>query len=295
VWDGEIEVCYQHGNRHVRRFVPIEKFNNDGMIPMKLHLSGRGLFENLTVCPQSTRDNPLFGEVEIEVLAASLNFRDVLNILGMYPGDPGAPGGEFAGVITRLGEGVTDICVGDEVIGFGSGCFQKYITANRRLIHQKPQSIDMAFGSTIPIVSCTVELCLTELVSLKAGETILIHAAAGGVGLVAVQYAQQIGARVIATSSSSKRQYLRDLGVQHVLSSRDADEFMSELEMTLGKDFKVDVVLNSLSDKYISTSIDLLSTNGRFIEIGKRNIWTPEEVRQRRADVQYHVVALDNL
>jgi NADPH:quinone reductase-like Zn-dependent oxidoreductase len=228
---------------------------------MKLHLTQRGLLENLIVCPQSLRDEPLFDEVEVEVCSASLNFRDVLNVLGMYPGDPGNPGGEFAGIVARVGAGVTDVSVGDQVIGFGNGCLQKYITATRLLIYPKPVSVDMIIASTIPIVTCTVEYCLNDLALLKAGETILIHAAAGGVGLVALQYARNIGARVIATASVGKKQYLHDLGVEHVFSSRDADEFMTELQGSLGKNFTVDVVLNSLSDKYISNSIGLLSPN----------------------------------
>jgi len=295
VWDGEIEVSYRDGCRHVRRFIPIQVDQDMNKGPMKLHLTQRGLLENLVVCPQSARNDPLFGEVEVEVCSASLNFRDVLNILGMYPGDPGNPGGEYAGIISRVGAGVTDVFVGDEVIGFGSGCLQKYITASRMLIHPKPSSVDMVIASTIPIVTCTVEYCLNDLASLKAGETILIHAAAGGVGLVALQYAHQIGARVIATASKGKKQYLHDLGVEYVFSSRDADEFATELEISLGKNFTVDVVLNSLSDKYISASIDLLSSKGRFVDIGKRNIWTHDEVQSRRPDVQYHIVALDSM
>ena len=234
-------------------------------------------------------------DVEVEVRNVSLNFRDVLNVLGMYPGDPGDPGGEFAGVVTRLGSGVSDLSVGDRVVGMRGGTLKQVLACPRLLLHRCPQLMSLAACATLPVVYCTVELGLGDLAGLKAGETVLIHAAAGGVGMVAIQYAQRIGARIIATASDGKRGVLRELGVELVASSRDADKFEGELRQLLGPEGSVDVVLNSLSGDFIAHSVRALSSGGRFVEIGKRGIWSAEDMARARPDVAYHVVALDTL
>jgi len=124
---------------------------------------------------------------------------------------------------------------------------------------------------------------------------LLIHAAAGGVGLAAVQYAQRIGARIIATCSDGKREYLQSLGVVHIASSRDADRFVKEVRDILGPNGFIDVVLNSLGSDFISNSLKLMSPGGRFVEIGKREIWSPKEVKDFRPDIDYHILALDTI
>ena len=149
--------------------------------------------------------------------------------------------------------------------------------------------------ATLPIVYCTVERALKDLAGLKAGDTILIHAVAGGVGLAAIQFAQRVGANIVATCSTAKREYLRSLGVTMFATSRDGPQFVEEMKQILGPTPKIDVVLNSLSDDYIEYSMKILSPNGLFVEIGKSGIWSQERAYAERPEVYYHILELDTL
>ena len=145
----------------------------------------------------------------------------------------------------------------------------------------------------------TVDYAFSELAKLKKGERVLIHAATGGVGLVAVQYAQRLGAKVFTTAGKEeKHAHLRGLGVKYIASSRDGAAFEKEMKKFLKEDKAdgFDVVLNSLShDDYIPRSLAMLREGGRFCEIGKRGVWTNEEMRQARPDVRYHLIAIDHM
>ncbi len=122
-----------------------------------------------------------------------------------------------------------------------------------------------------------------------------IHSAAGGVGLAAIQYARRVGAVVFATASPSKHEYLRSLGVQHISTTRDENAFAVEMRAMVG-DRGVDVVLNSLtSGDFIGKTVNLLVPNGRFIELGKRNIWSHQRMQQARPDVHYQTHSLNEL
>src|SRR6185369_13760699 len=158
---------------------------------------------------------PDAGEVQVEVRAAGLNFRDVLDALGMYPGDGGPLGGELAGRVVAIGEGVIDFAVGDEVVGLGSGCFANRVNALACLLARKPAGVSAAEAATLPAAFTTAELAF-ELARLRPGEKVLIHAATGGVGLAAIQLARALGAEVYATASAAKQEYLRRLGVRHI-------------------------------------------------------------------------------
>eukprot|EP01041_Mallomonas_annulata_P018034 gene18034-36776_t len=226
-------------------------------------MTHRGSLGNMQLREQTHRADPGSDEVEVFIHAVDVNSRDVLNVMGMYPGDPGV---EFSGVVTGVGSDVIDVRVGDTVVGAGSNCFRQYVVAKRRAVHRKPSVLRMTDGATIPIV-------LGTLAHLAAEETMLIHNGAGGVGLVAIQYALRVGVRIIATASAGKQEYQRSLGVQHVCTSRDSAQFREELKEILGENGSVDVVLNSLFDDYIPSSIDVMSYGGRFVGIGKRWIW----------------------
>jgi NADPH:quinone reductase-like Zn-dependent oxidoreductase/3-oxoacyl-(acyl-carrier-protein) synthase/acyl carrier protein len=259
-----------------------------------LEMFSRGSVNNLVLGEVSwftLRSN----EIGVVVHSVALNFRDVLNVLGMYPGDPGAPGCEFAGRVVAVGEEVTHFKVGDEVLGIGSGCLTEYYIADEKLSGLKPKCITMEEASTVPIVYSTVFHALGELAELKKGETVLIHSAAGGVGLSAIQYAQRVGARIIATASEGKHEYLKKLGVEYITSSRDAEVFLKDLKEKFNLFGKIDVVLNSLNGDFIPYSLDALKEGGRFCEIGKRGIWTKEEVSSRRESLEYWTIALDGM
>ena len=220
-----------------------------------------------------TRQPPQAGEVEIEVSVAGLNFKEVLAAAGLIPSP--APsfnfGLECAGKIVALGEGVEDLAIGDEVIAFGSACFSRFITTPSNLVAPKPAHLSLQEAATLPIAFTTAYYALTKMGRLSKGEKVLVHAAAGGVGMAAVQIAQWVGAEIFATAGSpEKRQFLRSLGIEHVMDSRSvafADEVMQQ---TNGKG--VDVVLNSLSGEFIPKGLSVLARYGRFLELGLRDI-----------------------
>eukprot|EP00439_Symbiodinium_sp_Y106_P081712 s190_g20.t2 len=260
--------------------------------PLELLMSMRGSLSNLRPVVQESRRAPKGSEVELRIRAVGLNFRDVLNVMGLYPGDPGPPGADCAG-------SATDFCFGQDVFGESPGCLKTYNVGPGALLTMKPKTWSFEEACCMPVIFVTVEEALRDLANLKRGERVLIHAAAGGVGLVAIQYAQLVGAEVYATAGAdSKHEFLRSLGVKFVTSSRNAAQFEEELSgfLTESEADGVDVVLNSLShDRYIPLSLSFLKKGGRFIEIGKRGIWTHEEMYAARPDVLYEKIAADTM
>lgn len=240
-----------------------------------LEISSIGLLETLNFQP-APRVKPGSGEVEIEVLAAGLNFKDVLRALGMMPVEPGVPvrfGLECAGKIVRVGDGVAGFEVGDEVMTFGSNCFSRYITSSSSLIVPKPKSISLEEAATIPVAFMTAYYGLVELARLRAKERVLIHAATGGVGMAAVQVAKWAGAEIFATAGNpEKREFLRGLGVEYIMDSRSLDFAEEVMQYTNSKG--VDVILNSLAGEFITKNFEVMADFGRFVEIGMRDIYS---------------------
>ncbi|MDD4866552.1 MAG: type I polyketide synthase, partial [Mycobacterium sp.] len=231
--------------------------------------------------------------VQVRVEAAGLNFRDVLNVLDLYPGDPGPIGGDFAGVVTQLGGGVTGLEVGQRVYGSMQGAFASRFNVPAQFLAPIPDGLSAVEAATIPAAALTVRLSF-DWAQLKPGDKVLIHAASGGVGLAAVQMAQQSGAEVFATASTFKRATLRRLGVKYVYDSRTMDFADQILADTGGAG--VDVVLNSLTSAgFIEATLKATAQNGRFAEIAKRDIWTPEQMAEARPDIAYEIVALDTV
>jgi thioester reductase-like protein len=243
------------------------------------------LLDTLTFQP-APRQKPDPGEVEIEVAATGLNFKEVLIALGMLPIQPNTPkkfGWECAGKIVSLGEGVEDFQIGDEVIGFGSSCYSQFTTTPAKLVAPKPAHLSPEEAATIPVAFMTAYYALVKLGRLSQGEKVLIHAAAGGVGLAAVKIAQMLGAEIFATAGKpEKREFLHSLGIEHVMDSRSL-AFVDEVMKRTGGN-GVDVVLNSLSGEFIPKSISLLAPYGRFLEIGKRDIYENSQLGLRPFD-----------
>jgi NADPH:quinone reductase-like Zn-dependent oxidoreductase/aryl carrier-like protein len=236
-----------------------------------LDISRSGQLDNL--CYRAApRSEPPPGAVEIAVAAAGLNFRDVLNAMGLYPGGPIPFGGECAGTVSAVGEGVSELRPGDEVLAVAPASFAAFAVTDAALVVPKPPAMDFEEAATIPITFLTAHYALNHLARLQAGERVLIHAGAGGVGLAAIQLAQGADAEIFATAGSpEKREFLTSVGVKHVLDSRSlafADEI---LEITHGRG--VDVVLNSLPGEFISRSLAVLAPYGRFLEIGRTDIY----------------------
>ncbi|MFL6594022.1 MAG: SDR family NAD(P)-dependent oxidoreductase [Chthoniobacterales bacterium] len=223
------------------------------------------------------RPAPGRGEVEIEVAAAGLNFRDLMKVLGIYPlrdGESAKFGDESSGRVVRVGPGVKKFRTGDRVMtsSLNGGAFSSHVVESIDRVWKIPDTLGFVEAASIPVVFGTAFHALVTLARLRKGDTILIHAAAGGVGLAAVQLAQQIGAIVLATAGNEeKRDYLRSLGVAQVMDSRTLDFADETLRFTNGRG--VDVVLNSLAGAFQQKSLAVCAQHGRFIEIGKRDLF----------------------
>lgn len=240
------------------------------------------------------RTQPSAGQVEIEVVAAGLNFRDVLEALGLYPGGPIPLGSECAGIVSAVGEGVTTFKEGDAVLGIAPHTFGKYALTDARLLAHKPEKVSFTEAATLPITYLTAYYAMVYLGRLRKGERILIHAGAGGVGQAAIRIAQMIGAEVFTTAGSEeKHAFLRNMGVTHLMSSRSLEFARQVMDETNGEG--VDMVLNSLAGEFIPRSIALLRPYGRFLEIGKTDLFQNSQIDMYpfRNNLSYHAIDLD--
>nr|WP_307826926.1 SDR family NAD(P)-dependent oxidoreductase [Streptomyces pactum] len=240
----------------------------------------------LTAHPESRR--PLAeGEVRVGVRATGLNFRDVLIALGMYPGEAPPLGNEGAGIVLETGPGVTRFTPGDRVLGLLPDAMGPYAVTDQRLLAHIPQGWSFERAAPVPVVFLTAWMGLVDLAGVGPGDVVLVHAAAGGVGMAAVQLARLRGAEVLATASEAKWEVVRGLGVPetHLASSRSLEFRERFLEVTGGRG--ADVVLNSLAGEYVDASLDLLPRGGRFLEMGKTDIRDPEQVATERPGVRY--------
>src|SRR5262249_42331033 len=255
----------------------------------------RGAIDNLRLTERDVAP-PNEGYVQVAVEAAGLNFRDVLNVLGLYPGDPGPIGGDFAGVVTQLGSGATGLEVGQRVYGFMQGAFASRFNVPAQLLAPIPDGVSAIDAATIPAAALTARLAF-DWAQLKPGDRVLIHPASGGVGLAAIQMAQQHGAIVFATASTYKRATLRKMGVEYVYDSRStyfADQILPHTDAADLDGAGVDVVINSSTQEgVVEGTVRAAARNGRFAEIAKRDIWTPEQMAATRPDIAYEIVALD--
>ena len=237
------------------------------------------------------------GEVLIEVKAAGMNFRDVLKALGLYPGEaPDARifGDEVAGVVTAVGEGVTHLAPGDRVFGLAVFGLATQTLARAGDITHIPGQLSFEEAATLPVIFMTSWHALHTVARLRRGEQVLIHAGAGGVGMAAIQIAHLLGAEVIASAGSpAKRALLETMGVRHVIDSRRGDFAESVMEITGQRG--VDVVLNALAGEAIPMGLSCLAEFGRFIEIGKRDIYQNSRIPlwSLRRNASFHVVAMD--
>ncbi|HAG81131.1 MAG TPA: hypothetical protein DCL61_08130, partial [Cyanobacteria bacterium UBA12227] len=269
----DVNIAKQSGSRHEKTPAIPDSQN------FYLSISSPGILDTLTFQP-TTRQKPEAGEVEIEVSTTGLNFKEVLIALGLIPIYTDSAykfGFECAGKIVALGEGVEDFEIGDEVIAFAPSCFSRFTTTSAQLVAPQPTNLSLEEAVTIPVAFTTAYTALIHFGRLCRGEKILIHAAAGGVGLAPIQIAQWVGAEILVTAGSpEKREFLRSLGIKCVMDSRSlafADEVMKH---TNGKG--VDVVLNSLGGEFIPKSLSVLAPYGRFLELGQRDIFNNSQL-----------------
>ncbi len=303
--DAETAVAWRGDRRFAARLLPrLSAAQESRLAPppgpsFRVGLREFGGVEKLALLPRERRA-PAAGEVEIQVRAASINFKDVLGALGLLRAIGGPEratdqplGLECAGTVVAVGAGVRDLAPGDDVIAAAPGSMASFVTVPRSAVARKPRGLDFETSAGLPTVYLTAMFALERFGRVKRGERVLIHAAAGGVGQAAVRLALAAGAEVFATASPSKWEHLRLLGVQHVMHSRTLDFEAEVLRATEGRG--VDLVLNSLVGAAIPASLRALRKGGRFVEIGKLDAWTPERVAAERPDVVYQVLDLGEL
>nr|WP_307874035.1 MULTISPECIES: SDR family NAD(P)-dependent oxidoreductase [unclassified Frankia] len=256
--------------------------------PWRLSMTIRGELDSLALTAAPEVERPLGpGEVRVAVRAGGLNFRDVLLALGMVPDDERPPVGEGAGIVLEVGPGVTGIEAGDRVMGlFGTGIGPVAI-ADRRLLAHVPRGLTLAQAAGVPVVYLTAYYGLVDLAGLRAGETLLVHAATGGVGMASTQLARHLGADVYGTASPGKQDVLAGMGFDesHRGDSRSLSFEEHFRRATGGRG--IDVVLNSLAREYVDASLRLLPPGGRFLEMGKTDIRAEREVAAAQPGVRY--------
>ncbi|MXQ67224.1 type I polyketide synthase [Actinomadura rayongensis] len=283
----EPEIVVRAGAASVPRLV---RATADGPGPLpetpgwRLEPAADGALDGLAFAPTAEADRPLApGEVRVAVRAAGLNFRDVLIGLGRHPRVP--MGSEAAGIVLDTAPDVTDLAPGDRVFGLFSGGIADIAVTDRYVLAVIPDEWSFTEAAAVPMAYLSAWYCLDDLAGLRPGDSVLVHAGAGGFGMAAVQLARHRGLDVYATASPGKWDTLRALGVpdDHIASSRTLDF----AERFAGRG--MDAVLNSLTGEFLDRSLDLLAPGGRFIELGKADVRDPADLRP---DIVYRTLAL---
>ncbi|RFU27072.1 hypothetical protein B7463_g9261, partial [Scytalidium lignicola] len=253
-------------------------FGEDPSRALSLSIRNPGLLDSLEFVDDAKYPTPLGDrEIEVQIKATGLNFRDVM--VAMSEVDDVALGLEASGVITRLGsDNHQKFQVGDRVMILSTltGCFQTYARTTQDLAVKVPDNMSFEAAAAIPVTFSTAYYCLVDIARLTKGESILIHAAAGGVGQAAIMLAQSLGAVIYVTvSSEEKRSLIIDkygIPADNIFSSRGLSFAQGIMRVTKGRG--VDVVLNSLSGEALRRSWDCIAPFGRFIEIGKKDVYS---------------------
>ncbi|WP_203073863.1 beta-ketoacyl synthase N-terminal-like domain-containing protein [Falsiroseomonas ponticola] len=275
--DGEDRVAWRQGQRHLARLSRAYPAALPGpaILTPALHLAPR----------DPPRPGP--GEVLVRVRAAGLNFKDALTAAGHVPAIGPGLGGEASGEVMALGEGVTGLREGDAVLAVAPGALATHLVADARLVLPLPRALSFTAAAALPIAGVTAWHALRHLAPLRPGMRVLVHAATGGVGSIALRLARAAGATIIATAGSeARRAALRAEGIAEVLDSRGAG---------LATTAPLDVVLGALPAALRDAALDRLRPGGTYIEIGRLGIASPAEIAARRPDIACHVVALDQV
>ncbi len=282
------KACQELALRHGRWYEPrLEKatFKQPANTIELLEIGTPGLLESLQRVP-CTIHPPAEDEVQIECRAHGLNFRDVLTSLGTYAGAAGPLGAECSGVVVEAGAR-SGLAKGEAVLAFAPASLRSRVNVPAAYVAAKPSFMTFAEAAAFPVAFLTAHYAFSRLACLTAGQSVLIHSAAGGLGQAAIQLARLRGALIFSTAgSASKRTYLKSLGIDHIFDSRNDDFADGILKATSGRG--VDVVLNALSgDERIAGGFRALAQGGVFVEVGKRDIWTLDHVAKVRPDAQY--------
>jgi polyketide synthase 2 len=301
----ETEIAWRQGQRFVSRLAlaqpdslsvkrePVEQVENYRLRPLKPGAAGSLDLQRLPL-PDLEAE-----EVLVEMQAFGINFRDVMAVSGLLPAEAetgsaiDALGLEGAGIVAKTGPEAPDLAVGMPVMVSARGAMCKYVKSHRRATLPIPPQVAIHEAAGLPTAFLTAHYALVEVGRLSPGETCLIHAATGGVGLAALQVARARGARVIATAGTpQKRVYLTQLGIDAVADSRSLGFRDQVLEATGGDG--VDLVLNAQAGDFIAVGLSLLRPFGRFLEIGKRDVYEDRSIglRALAANKSFSVIDL---
>ncbi|MFN3647973.1 MAG: SDR family NAD(P)-dependent oxidoreductase [Armatimonadota bacterium] len=249
--------------------------------PRRVAVEERGRLDTIRLAPFEPRE-PGPGEVEIEVAAAALTFRDALNALGVLAEEAAGYGSDCAGTVTRIGPGVAGLRPGDRVVAVAEGALTTHVTADAGLVLPIPDALGSGEAAALPIPFLTAWIGLRVLARLQPGERVLIHNAAGGVGLAAVQIARSIGAEVVATAHPDKHAHLRSLGLEQVFPSSP-----SGLDAGAARPGGFGVILGARSAEGLRADLPSLLPGGRYVQLGKQAVSDSAEVAALRSDASY--------
>jgi NADPH2:quinone reductase len=211
------------------------------------------------------------GTLRVEIRAAGCNFFDILMVQGRYqvkPPFPFVPGAEIAGVVREVGEGVRGFAVGDRVLSSpGMGGFAEQAVVPARGSYVLPEKMSFEAGASLPIIYPTSYAGLVDRAALQAGENLLVHAAAGGVGLAAVQIGKALGARVIGTAGGAEKcEIAKRAGADEMIDYSSEDFVPRVMELTGGRG--ADVIYDSVGGDTTDQSLKCIAWNGRLLIIG---------------------------
>ena len=241
--------------------------------PLSLTIESPGLLDTLYFEDDKSATTSLLDDfVEIKVEATGVNFRDVMYAVGQISSEHF--GGECSGTIAAMGRSVSGFEIGDRVCALSSGGYGTFARCSSHLVAKIPDAVSFVSAAAIPVIFSTAYYGLVNTARLSSGETILIHAAAGGVGQAAIRLCQMIGADIFATVGSAEKKNLLmaayNIPEDHIFNSRDTSFEASLKHRTSGNG--VDVVLNSLAGEMLKASLNCLAPFGRFIEIAKKDL-----------------------
>ncbi|TRX97451.1 hypothetical protein FHL15_001729 [Xylaria flabelliformis] len=302
--EGELEISRVFHSRqldheiHSKIHTILKQECLDQCPPLALTVPHPGLLESIRFEEDTKYPTGLGAdEIEIQVQAIGINFRDLLVILGRVGSD--TVGAECAGIVTRIGANCNTLNVGDRVCAVAFGCTRTHMRFHHQLAVKIPDDFPVEKAASLPITGVTAYYSLHTLARLRKEDSILIHSAAGGTGQMAVQIAQSVGAEVYVTvGTPEKRQLMRDLyGIPetHIFHSRDTAFAQDIFHATNGKG--VDVIVNSLAGDLLQASWNCIAPLGRFIELGKADIEGNSKLPMFHFDknVTFYAVAVDSL
>ncbi|KAF4244021.1 hypothetical protein CNMCM8980_010357 [Aspergillus fumigatiaffinis] len=281
-FDPDQEFAWTDGVIHVSRMhwlsIPKALTHHGGdFSTATLEIGRPGLLNTLRWVPQPMKKPLQPDEVRVKTMSVSMNFRDLLVAMGVVPNEgQEVVGTDSAGIVTAVGANVSNVSVGDRVMALSVAetSYTTELQLSSQLCARIPDDCSFQDASTLPTVYLTVLRTLREKANLRGDQTVLIHSAAGGVGIAAIHYAKWVGAKIYATVSSPEKTafLVEKMGVpkENIFYSRDSTFLDAVMRSTDGRG--VDVVLNSLSGEQLHASWQCVAEGGSMIEIGKRDL-----------------------